>query len=248
MMLVFEDASLFKRYVDGLGALVDEAEFKFDAAGLSLKATDPSQISLVDFSLPKKAFRKLDFSEGTKLGVDLNYFGQIMGRAKSGDALELSIEEGQSKLLVVFTGNARRSFSIPLLDISSQDLPLPRIDFDAEVKVKADALQDSFKDAGLISTHIVLSIQKDAFVVKANSSKGNLENIYSKKDKSVVSLKGTEETRAMFPLDYLAGIIKAASPDTEVTLKLKSSAPVEISYSVGEAKFVYFLAPRIESE
>ena len=41
MELVFEDASLFKKYVDGIAALVDEAEFLIDETGLSLKATDP---------------------------------------------------------------------------------------------------------------------------------------------------------------------------------------------------------------
>ena len=127
-------------------------------------------------------------------------------------------------------------------------MPLPRIEFDAEVKVKADALQDSFKDAALISTHVLMCVENDSFAVKANSSKGNMHNIYANGNKSLVSLKAQQETRAMFPLDYLVGIIKAASSDTDVTLKLKSSAPVEISYQIGEGKLQYFLAPRIESD
>ncbi len=246
--LVFEDATLFKRYIDGISSLVDEAEFVASENGLSLKATDPSQISLVDFSLPKKAFRKFSSGEKAKLGLDLNYLAQVIGRAKSGDTLELNVPDGASKLGVIFSGSAKRSFSIPLLDIATAELPLPRIDFDAEVKVRAEALHESFKDASLISTHVVLSVENDTFVIKANSSKGNLENTYSKKDKSMISIKAQEETRAMFPLDYLVSILKAASSDTEVTVKLKNSAPVEISYSIGEGKLVYFLAPRIETE
>ncbi|HLC92644.1 MAG TPA: proliferating cell nuclear antigen (pcna) [archaeon] len=248
MKLVFEDASLFKRYIDGLSALVDESEFVISESGLGLKATDPSQISLVDFTLPKKAFKKFEAAAATKIGVDLNYLNQITGRAKARDSLELSLSEDSSKLLVVFAGGSKRSFSIPLLDISSADLPLPRIEFDAEIKIRADALQNSFKDADLISTHINLSVENDSFVVRANSSKGNLENVYSAKDKSVVSLKAQDQVRAMFPLDYLENIVKAASSDTEITVKLKTNAPVEISYSLGEGKFTYYLAPRIESE
>ncbi len=248
MELVFEDAALFKKCVDGIAALVDEAEFVIDDKGLGLKATDPSQISLVDFFLPKKAFKQFKVKEQTKLGIDLNYFNQIMSRAKAGDALELSVSDDGSKLSIVFTGSSKRSFSIPLLDLNAAELPVPKIDFEGEVKVKADALQDSFKDAGLVSTHVLLSIEDDSFVVKANSSKGNLNNVYSNKDKSIVSLKADAEARAMFPLDYLVSTIKAASSDTEVLLKLKSSAPVEISYKIGEATLTYFLAPRIESD
>ena len=248
MELVFEDASLFKKYVDGIAALVDEAEFLIDEKGLSLKATDPSQISLVDFELPKKAFKKFEIKESTKLGVDLNYLNQIMSRAKASDSVEFSISEDKSKLSVVFSGKSRRTFSIPLLDIKTGELPLPKIDFDAEIKIKAEALNDSFKDANLISTHLILSVENDSFIVKANSSKGNMENIYTEKDDSVISLKAKTEVKSMFPLDYLSNTIKAASADTEVTVNLKSNAPFEISYSLGEGKIQYFLAPRIESE
>lgn len=248
MELVFEDASLFKKYVDGIAALVDEAEFLIDEKGLSLKATDPSQISLVDFELPKKAFKKFEIKESTKLGVDLNYLNQIMSRAKASDSVEFSISEDKSKLSVVFSGKSRRTFSIPLLDIKTGELPLPKIDFDAEIKIKAEALNDSFKDANLISTHLILSVENDSFIIKANSSKGNMENIYTEKDDSVISLKAKTEVKSMFPLDYLSNTIKAASANTEVTVNLKSNAPVEISYSLGEGKIQYFLAPRIESE
>lgn len=248
MELVFEDASLFKKYVNGIAALVDEAEFLIDEKGLSLKATDPSQISLVDFELPKKAFKKFEIKESTKLGVDLNYLNQILSRAKASDSVEFSFSNDKSKLSVVFSGKSRRTFSIPLLDINTGELPLPKIDFDAEIKIKAEALNDSFKDANLISTHVVLSVENDSFIVKANSSKGNMENVYTEKDDSVISLKAKNEVKSMFPLDYLSNTIKAASADTEVTVNLKSNAPVEISYSLGEGKIQYFLAPRIESE
>ncbi|MFH1391760.1 MAG: proliferating cell nuclear antigen (pcna) [Candidatus Diapherotrites archaeon] len=248
MELIFEDATVFKKFVDGIAVLVDEAEFQIDENGLSLKATDHSQISLVDFQLPKKAFKKLEVKEPTSIGLDLNYLNQVMARAKSTDSLELSISEDKSKLAVVFSGTSKRSFKIPLLDISTAELPLPKIDFDAEIKIKASALSDSFKDANLISTHILMLVENDSFIIRANSSKGNLENIYSNKDEAVISLKATDETRAMFPLDYLVSVTKATSADTEVTVKLKTNAPVEISYSIGEGKLVYFLAPRIESE
>lgn len=248
MKLVFADAGVFKKFVDGIAVLVDEAEFIIDEKGMSLKATDPSQISLVDFELPKSAFKEFSAEQPAKIGVDLNYFNQVFGRAKSSDSVELSVSQDASKLAVVFSGGATRKFLVPLLDLTTSELPTPKIDFDAEVKVKAEGLQESFKDAGLISTHIILAVEGGSFVLRANSSKGNLENIYSQNDKSLVSIKAKEDCRSMFPLDYLVSIVKAASGDTEVTVRLKANAPVEVEYSVGGARLRYFLAPRIEDE
>ncbi|PIN85164.1 MAG: proliferating cell nuclear antigen (pcna) [Candidatus Diapherotrites archaeon CG11_big_fil_rev_8_21_14_0_20_37_9] len=248
MELFLEDATSFKKLVDGVAVLVSEAEFIISKEGLSLKATDPSQISLVDFNLPKKAFKEYKVDEELKIGVDLNYFNQVLSRAKAKDSLHLVLESDKSKLNVSFVGASKRTFSVPLVDISQAELPLPKIDFDASIEMHASVLQDSLKDAALVSTHIILAVENDSFVVKANSSKGNLENIFSQSDDKIVSLKANQETRAMFPLDYLVSVVKAASSDTLIKLSLKSNAPVEISYSVGEGSLKYFLAPRIESD
>ncbi|MBN1941594.1 MAG: proliferating cell nuclear antigen (pcna) [Candidatus Diapherotrites archaeon] len=248
MKVVLEKASDFQKCIEAIAVLIDEAEFLFDENRLSLKATDPSQISMVDFSLNKKAFKEYNVKEKTKIGVDLSYFSQVLHRAKASDSLTLELEEGANRLNVTFEGDSKRKFQIPLIDISSAELPNPKIDFDAEMKIKASLLQDALKDAALISTHVSLGANSDTFAVKANSSKGNLNNETKKDGKTLVEMKSTAGAQSMFPLDYLQDMLKAPASDSEVTVKLKSNAPVEINYSIGEAQINYFLAPRIESD
>ncbi|MEM4261750.1 MAG: proliferating cell nuclear antigen (pcna), partial [Candidatus Diapherotrites archaeon] len=240
-----QDAAVFKRFVDGIAVLVDEAEFVISNEGVYLKATDPSQVSLVDFSLPNSSFKVFELPQPLRLGVDLNYLNQVFSRAKANDVVEISLS-ADSKFSIVFSGVAKRSFVVPLLDLASQEIPVPKIDFDAELKMNAGLLQDCLKDVSLVSTHVVLSVVDGCFVVSANSSKGNVENSYSVEEHSLISLSAKSNCKAMFPLDYLTNFFKAASSDTEVVLKLKSDAPIEVSYSFGGATLRYFLAPRIE--
>lgn len=249
LKLVLTDAVLFKKSVDAVAVLIDEAEFVVKPEGIFLKATDPSQISMVDFFLPNTAFK--DFKGGSehRLGVDLDYLSQVLSRAKSGDSLELEVDDSNSKLFVFFVGKAKRKFEVPLIDVNSRDLPNPKINFDAELRVKSEALQDGLKDASLISTHIVLGVDGDGFFLEARSSKGSVKNeIRSSEKEYLLEFKARENVRSMFPLDYLSDIIKACPSDSELSLRLKSNAPAEISYSVGGANLRYFLAPRIESE
>ena len=108
---------------------------------------------------------------------------------------------------------------------------------------------DGIKDALLISTHITLGVDAEHFFIRANSSKGKLNNQIKLADKKVItSFKAKNEAKATFPLDYLRDMVKGAASDVPVTLKLKTNAPVSISYKIGEASINYFLAPRIESE
>ena len=167
MELVLEKADSFKKCIDAIAVLIDEAEFILSEKGLELKATDPSQISMVDFKLDKKAFKKFDAKENTRLGLDLDYLSQVLSRAKPTEDIEIVLDEKGTSLLITFRGDSTRSFKVPLIDISASDIPNPKVDFDAEMVLKADFLQDALKDAALISNHISLSVDASKFFVKA---------------------------------------------------------------------------------
>ncbi len=247
MELVLKNADVFKKSMEAIAVLIDEAELVVSSNGLELKATDPSQISMVDFAMPKSAFSKFDASD-MRLGLDLDYLNQVLSRAASGDELVLSVDDKKAFLTVAFNGHAKRAFQVPLIDISTSEVPNPRIEFDAEMVVAANFLQSAFKDAALISSHVVLGCSEDKFYVKANSSKGNLNEDVKTNKTSLPELRVKRECKSMFPLDYLQDMLKAAGGDVKVNLYLKSNAPVRVSYSIGEAGINYFLAPRIESQ
>ncbi|MCX6803027.1 MAG: hypothetical protein NTY48_00475, partial [Candidatus Diapherotrites archaeon] len=184
-----------------IAVLIDEAELVVSSKGLELKATDPSQISMVDFSMPKSAFSKFE-AEDTRLGLDLDYLNQVLSRAQASDELVLSVDEKKAFLSVTFKGGAERSFQVPLIDISSSEVPSPKIDFDSEIMVSASFLQSAFKDAALISSHVVLGCDAEKFFVKAASSKGNLNEEVKQNKITLPELRVKRECRSMFPLDY----------------------------------------------
>lgn len=248
MLLVLENAVDFKRSMDAIAVLVDEAQLVINSEGVSLKATDPSQISMVNFELPKSAFKEFKMDEPLKLGLDLDYISQILSRARKDDSLKLELDKNKTTLKVTFTGQGTRSFTVPLIDVTEQQLPNPKIEFDAELRLTSDALKDAFKDAELISSHVVLEAAAQALVVRAHSSKGTLAHEVSKTEKCVKEFTVKNACKSIFPLDYLQDMLKASDVSTEVSLNLKSEAPVKVSYSIGAARVSYFLAPRIESE
>jgi proliferating cell nuclear antigen len=247
MELVLKNADVFKKSMEAIAVLIDEAELVVSSNGLELKATDPSQISMVDFSLPKKAFSKFDSPE-TRLGLDLDYLNQVLSRASASDELVLALDEKKAFLSVTFKNDAERSFQVPLIDISSSEVPNPKIEFDAELVVSAGFLQSALKDAALISSHVLLGVNEEKFFIKANSSKGNLNEELKQNKSTLPEFRVKKECKSMFPLDYLQDMLKVASSDTKVNLFLKANAPVKVAYSISDASINYFLAPRIESQ
>ncbi|PIU21806.1 MAG: proliferating cell nuclear antigen (pcna) [Candidatus Diapherotrites archaeon CG08_land_8_20_14_0_20_34_12] len=249
MILSLENAQSFKRCIDSISVLIDEAEFLISENGLELRATDPSQISMIDFKINKTAFKQFDVKDDIKLGIDIGYLSQILGRAKKDDFLSLELNATKSSLNVTFTaGNAKRTFSVPLIDISQAQLPSLNIDFDSTISMKADVIKEALKDAALISSYVVIMSKPDKFVAEANSSKGHLVNEIPAKDPAIKEFKVKKECRSMFPLEYLQNMLKAAESNDAVSVSMKNNAPIQISYKIDKAEITYYLAPRIETE
>jgi proliferating cell nuclear antigen len=244
MKLELSQAIDFKKSIEAINVLIDEAELIIKSEGLELKATDPSQISMIDFSMPKKAFKTYELDKETTLGLDLDYLNQVLSRTKTDDSLLIELNEKDSSLNLTFTGSSKRNFLIPLIDVSSGKIPSPRIEFDAVIEMNSSILSDALKDASLISTHITLEANESEFKVYANSSKGKVENNTLKKEFKEFKIKNS--AKAMFPLDYLSDMLKGSGKN--LILSMKSNAPIKLEYKINEANLTYFLAPRIESE
>jgi len=249
MKMVLEKATEFQKSIEAISALIDEAEFVANETGLSLKAADPSQIAMVDYFIERKAFKEFDVKEKTKIGVDLDYLRQIMSRAGAGNQLTLETIKDNTVLSVLFEGESRRKFEVPLLDLASTigELPNPQIAETQKAMVRASILLDGLKDASLVSSHASIGIEGNKLAIKASGSKGNFDLGIEKDNKHLVELSSTEEGTSNFPIDYLQDILKGTYGDTLVSIRMKKDSPIEISYSIGQAEIKYFLAPRIEA-
>ncbi len=248
MKVVFEGADIFKKSVKALSALVDEGEFIFDEEGMKLRATDPSKIAMVDFLLPRHAFKEYDVEGPVKVGLNLGDLEDALKKAKASEEVTLSLSEDGSRFILELVGKARRRFVLPVLDLGGTELPVPKLAFTATVKVLAEVFQSALDDADAFSTHVTLHATPDAFSIRASGSKGEYV-LELKRDvhDALLEIDVSEESRAMYPLDYLEDMVAQANKSAAITLAFKTDAPLKLSYAIGDANFTYFLAPRIET-
>jgi len=235
------DTKSWKNSVDAIAALIDEGTFQISQTGLKLRAMDPSQIALVDFEMPAKAFEKFKCDTPVNIGVDFAELNKIMKRARPEDKIDISLD---SRLRMVFRGDTKRDFNISIIDSSSNPPKEPGIEFTSEVKIAPNLIKEALKDAELVSSHVALRMEK-GFSIKSDGDTGSVD-ISFPEDK-LLSLNVKSEARAVFSLDHLNNILRAADIPSVVSIKLRSDAPLRVEYAIGEGRVVYYLAPRIES-
>lgn len=247
MKLVVQEAPVLKSAVDSIVSLVEEGQFEVREDGLHLKAMDPSQISMVSFTMPKDAFTEYNVAETVKIGIDIGQLSNILSRGKKGEKAELTTEEG--RLIVRFYAEKRRrTFKIPLIEIGDSVQREPKIEFKSYAKVRADSLKETLKDAKLISSHVRLGIDKERFRVDVRGENGDVKAEFEKGGNEVEDITTDKEVRATFPLQYLEDMVKATNASSVVQINLETDRPLKLEYEIEGAKVVYFLAPRIETE
>lgn len=235
------DTKSWKNSIEAISALIDEGTLQLESDGIKLRAMDPSQIALIDFFLPAKAFEKYELDKHTSIGVDFSDLLKITKRSRPEDKIELSLDK---RLNIVFNGSTKRKFNISIIDSTSNPPKEPKIDFTAEVKIAPDVIKEALKDAELVSNHVALKIN-GGLSIKSDGDTGSADISFA--EDSILGMNVKKEARAVFSLEHLNNLLKAAEIPSVVILSMKSDAPLKVEYALGEGRVVYYLAPRIES-
>jgi proliferating cell nuclear antigen len=239
-MIELKNVGQWVKAIGAISTFISEGNFRFNDSGISFKAIDPSQIVLVSFKMPKNSFTVFEV-EPTLIGLDLVEFNKIMQRALPNDKMILEINENE--VGIKLEGDLERSFKLPLIDVSEEELNIPITKFDSTVEINARILREALKDASLFGSSVVLRVKNNQFFIEARGSHGTLTTI-AKQAKNVL-VKSNSEVVSKYSLNFLSNIVKEADPNTKILLELKSDAPMKVTYNIGDAVIEFHLAHMI---
>ncbi len=240
-----DNAKYWRDCIGAIGSLVDEGLFNISKEGISLKAMDPSSISMVSFFMPSNSFSKYSIDKNASIGVNLENLSKILSRTRDNESLVM--KDVESKLSMEFIGpNSRRRYRLQLIDVKKSVEKEPNVEFDAFVEINGDPLKDIIKDASLISSYISFKASKDQFAISAHGDSGELEELHDKDGDIMKKVDASKNADAVFNLEFLENMVRSCPQGNSVNISLKSSEPMRLEYKIGDANISYFLAPYME--
>ena len=258
------DARLFRNLIGAISSLIEEADFNATPEGIKLRSMDPSHIAMVDFEWPKSAFDIYECNTATKLRLSVSNLLKLLKRTRSDESVEIVYDDSNKKLNITLKNKIVRKFITPTLEPSTEEVPTPKVPFNARVKITAVSLRDIIDDAQSISDNVKLEVSPEKFTVRAT---GELSSAIIEMDKgsdAILELDLRQEidpktgkpvgsptpARATYNLNYFGEIIRAGSGASEVTsLEFSTNMPIKVEFEMPQqGKLLYYLAPRIETE
>lgn len=244
------DVKLLRDVLTAVSTLIDEGTFNVSPEGIRLRSMDPSRVAMVDFTMQKTTFDEYVSDQNTKICINLGELLKLLKRAGRDEAVEILLDESTGQLVITIRGKYMRTFRMPTLEAMEDEVPTPRVTFNAKVTLTADGFRHSLEDVALVSDHVRMETDGEKFMM---SAKGDImgANIELKKGSdALLSLEVKEPSRATYPLSYLSDIVKAASATSDiVALEFSTDMPVRLDFKQPyDGSLVYYLAPRIEVE
>jgi proliferating cell nuclear antigen len=244
------DARLWKNLIGAISTLVDEASFDADEKSIKLRAMDPSHVAMVDFEWPEAIFTEYNCDKPTKLCINISEMLKLLRRVGGDESLELELDEQTGQIKMILRGKYTRTFKMATLETLSEEVPTPRISFNSLVKITSSCIRDAINDAATISDFIIFQTEQDKFVMQASGNLGSVVIEVDKESEEILGFDVKVASKAMFGLNYLSDMVKAASTVSDlVTLEFSTNMPIRLNFELPhKGKLQYYLAPRIESD
>ena len=248
--LSISDVKLLRDVLTAISTLIDEGTFNISPEGIKLRSMDPSRVAMVDFLMQKSAFDEYVSDQDAKVCVNLSELLKLLKRAKRDETLEIRLDESASQLIVVIRGKYTRTFRMPTLEVSEEEVPTPNVTFNAKVTLTTDGLKQSLEDVALVSDHVRIETDGEKFLMSAKGDIMGADIELQKGSDALLLLEVKEPCRATYPLSYLSDIVKAASATSEVVdLEFSTDMPIKLDFKQPyDGTLIYYLAPRIEVE
>ncbi len=240
------DAKLLKCSIDAISNMIDEAGVTVNKDGIRLKAMDPAHVALVDLELKNDVFDEFIVDGPVVLGIDLDRLNTILKRAGTSDKISLELDEENNVLDIKFKNSSTRKFSLPLIEVSGEEINVPSFDFPARVEISPSLVSEGIKDAEIVSDHVTFKIDENDLYIIAKGDLGNVEVKISKDEAITHEVDGTCES--MYSIEYLKDMIKASDIANSIKINLGENIPVRMDFLAPSAKLSFLLAPRVESE
>lgn len=246
------DKEKFSAILKAIATVTDEPNFQVSQEGLTLRTMDASRVAMIDFKYLSERLDTYLFDVEGSFKCSIEEMQKIIARAGKDDSITLETNPDTAKVTITITGEYERVFNLPLLIADEGDeVPIPKIEWKANVKTTVEALQKALGDVALVTDHVKILANSETLKFEGRGDLSNADITFTRESDMLFSLEAEHKrkpTTAVYSLSYLQEFAKAVSKDTIANLSYSQDLPLKLDVSNGLGNITFYLAPRIETE
>jgi proliferating cell nuclear antigen len=246
---VAKDSRLLRDCIDTISQLIDDGIFKLRNDGIELIASDRAMVSVVDFKLKSSAFDEYECEPSKEIGLNLLNLLTVLKRANPEDKLSLSLNEKENKLQITMHGNSVRHFSIPLIEISKEEIPpIDKLDFQSSAEIRSDVFEEGIIDANIVADSVVIELDENKLSMHSEGNSSKAELSIEKGTAGLFDVSAKTKSKSRYSLEYLKKMIRGANIADKIKLHSGNDYPLKLEFKNDQASLSIILAPRVSED
>lgn len=159
----FTSGALWKKIVECMKDLVNEANLDCSPAGVTIQAMDSSHVALVHLLLHYDGFSHYSCERNQVLGVSMQNLSKILKITDNSDKLTLRHEDDGDVLVIstVSKDSTKASeFQMKLMEIEGASLGIPDLDYRNRVTLPASEFAKIVRDLAVLGDTVTVSLDR----------------------------------------------------------------------------------------
>jgi len=251
-----------------LKTFTDSLNIRFTEEGLSIQTMDNSHVSVVELQIPATWFSEYECSENRTLGVHIGILAKILASKDKSQILTIVYngENNSDNLEIHFTSYTvvdattidkkpkitdvkiyDTHFEIPLVDIESDQIEIPPIDYAAEFSLSSLNFSNIVSQLKLFGDTMDIECSEEKIILYSRGvENGKMSVEINIDDLTEFSINEGQQLCLSFALNYLHNICAFHKLAKEIELKVCNEYPLCAGYSLGDNAILrFYLAPKI---
>lgn len=250
-------AETFSSIFQNIKTFTDSTNIMFEKDGIFVQTMDTSRISILEIRIPNTWFDSYihTATSDISIGVNTSILYKILNTRDKSQRVKIVYDEGANDTLsVYFESDGKnvfdKSFEVPLMDLESEIMAIPDIEYQAEFSLPSSHFQNLVSQLKMFgdTMEIQCSEEKIALVSHSQDS-GKMSVEIEIDDLTSFAIDEGEDLNLSFSLNYLYNICLYNKLTKEIDIKLCNNYPLNILYNLGDgAEIKFFLAPKISDD
>lgn len=231
------------RIIECISTILDEATFNATEKGLKVLSMDPSHLAMIDLKISGEVFDRYSCEGALSISVNVQDLLKFMRRG--GEKLAISLDEEKKRLDLEFSiGEYKRSFTLSTLEEREEKTPIPRMSFDAVVKMPSSKLMEAIGDAKLVSEYVRFEADESGLAIRAEGDTMSTASVIGRTELQELNVE--KKSKATYSVAYLGDIVRAGRNTSDnVRMEFSTDKPIMLDFEIPSGKLVYYLAPCI---
>jgi proliferating cell nuclear antigen len=217
-----------------------------------IQGMDSSHVCLFDARIYDKWFDKYEIQEDEVKNICLNtqILYNILAMSQEQDTITLHYD-GTSDSIEIDLTNAKSEFNkyfkIPLIDIESDLLEIPSVNYDVEFSIKAKKMNELISQLATFGDVIDIKCSEEKIDLISKGDGGEMLVNIPIDDLSEFSISEDQVIDISYSLNYINKMCMTTKLSSEIEMSISDNMPLRIKYDLGNnSSVMFFLAPKVE--